>query len=424
MKRVSLFTATVTTTLAGCLAGAVAASAMDLAAMQGAAVNNREVVQRFITNVEQSEQDITLARGRYYPSVDLSYITNTLDEPGMFEDSENSVAEARVSWNLFAGFRDKYNLLTAQQLQEVETFRLQGIEQDLRLVVALSYLGVYDSLANLKVTEDAVRTLERVYRDGENRYDVGLIGKNDLLKFRVDYDNADINMKAAKARLDKSVNSLSREIGIGVTLEDLRFNEFSILPGELDEAQYLQRMLVSRSEILALEGVIAANESQVQASYADYYPNVDLVGSYSRYDDSYFSGAGDVEDEELRASLVLSMNIFRGFTKEAQTSKAKLEKRGNQYDLQELKDTLTNDLHNLFIDYRVSLENVDVARRSIEQAEENLRITQLKYDQGLERESDLLDAIANLSRAQANEVAVVRTVYSNYFQIQRMVAGF
>ena len=420
MKRVSLVTAT----FVGCLAGAVAAQAMDLTAMQNAAVDNRAVVQRFISNVESSEQDVALAKGPYYPSVDLSYVTNTLDEASQFENSENSVAEATVSWNVFSGFRDKYNLLTARQLQEVEEYRLQGIKQDLRLVVALSYLGVYDSLANLKVTEDAVRTLERVYLDGENRYEVGLIGKNDLLKFRVDYDNADINMKAARARLDKSVNSLSREIGVGVTLEDLRFEEFSILPNELDEMEYLQRMLVSRSEILALEGVIAASESQVRASYADYYPSVDLVGSYSRYDDNYFNGAGDEEDDELRASLVLSMNIFRGFTKEAQTSKAKLEKRGNQFELQELQETLTNDLHNLFIDYRVSLENVEVARRSIEQAEENLRITQLKYDEGLERESDLLDAIASLSRAQANEVAVIRTVYSNYFQIQRMVAGF
>jgi outer membrane protein TolC len=72
----------------------------------------------------------------------------------------------------------------------------------------------------------------------------------------------------------------------------------------------------------------------------------------------------------------------------------------------------------------VSLDNVNVANRSIEQAEENLRITQLKYDEGLQRESDLLDAITNLSRAQYNYVAVLRTAFSNNFQITRMVDGF
>lgn len=410
--------------LSGCLCIAGPVQAIDLTTMQETALGNRAVVQRFMTNVEKSVKDIQLAKGGYYPSVDISYVVNALDESSTIEDSENSIVEGQISYNLFSGFRDKYGLATAEQLRDVEQFRLQGTEQDIQLVVALSYLNVYDRKANLKVTEDAYKTLEKVYRDGENRYDVGLIGKNELLKFRVDYDNADINMKAAQAGLDKSVNSLSRQVGAQILLTDLDFAEFTQLPVELNESEYLQTMLSSRSEIKALEGLIDATESQVQVAYSEYYPRVDAVGSYQRYDDSFINGTGDNDEDELRAQLVVSMNLFRGYTKEANTTKTKLEKRGLQYDLKELKDTLANDLQNLFIDYRVSLENVEVAKRSIEQAEENLRITQLKYDEGLQRESDLLDAIASLSRAQANKVAVIRTVFSNYFQIQRMVAGF
>lgn len=410
--------------LAGCLLLGSVAQAADLASMQKMALENRAVVQRYMANVEKSGKDVTIARGGYYPSVDISYTANSLDDSSLTEDSQNSIAAGQISWNLFSGFRDKYSLTSAEQIQEVENYRLQGIRQDIQLDVALSYLYVYDRLANLKVSEDAYKTLKKVYRDGENRFAVGLIGKNELLKFRVDYDNADITMKAAQAGLDKSVNSLARQVGTEITLADLDFAEFGLLPGQLSETDYQQNMLVARSEIQALEGLIAASESQVQVAYSDYYPRVDLVGSYYRYDDDYITGAGDEDEDELRAQLVVSMNLFRGFITEADTGRAKLEKRALQYDLQELKETLSNDLRNLFIDYRVSLANVEVARRSIEQAVENLRITQLKYDEGLQRESDLLDAITNLSRAQANEVAVVRTVFLNYFQIIRMVAGF
>jgi outer membrane protein TolC len=92
--------------------------------------------------------------------------------------------------------------------------------------------------------------------------------------------------------------------------------------------------------------------------------------------------------------------------------------------LDELKNDLVTDLCNLHIDFQVSLENVEVARRSIEQAEENLRITQLKYKEGLQRESDLLDAITSLSRAKYNHVAVMQTAFSNNFQLTRMFDGF
>jgi outer membrane protein len=230
------------------LLGSVAQAA-DLATMQKMAVDNRAVVQRYMTQVEQSEKDVIIARGGYYPSVDISYVATALNESTTFEDSRNSIACGRVSWNLFTGFRDKYTLASAEQAKEVETYRLQGVRQDIQLNVALGYLFVYDRQANLKVAEDAFKTLEQLYRDGENRYNVGLIGKNELLKFRVDYDNAEITGKAAQATLDTSVITVGREVGAAITCGDLNFAEFAALPGELSEQEYQGKMRVTRSEL-------------------------------------------------------------------------------------------------------------------------------------------------------------------------------
>ena len=182
--------------------------AIELGKMQGMALGNRQVIQQYITKLEQSEQDIIRAKGGYYPFVDIGYTGNALDEQSPLEDRLNSVAVALVSWNIFSGFRDKYNVQSAQMLKEVEKYGLQGIRQDIQLNVALAYLAVYERRANRKVAESAFETLGKFYRDGESRFQVGLIGKNELLKFRVDYDNADIDLKAADADLKKSVNVL------------------------------------------------------------------------------------------------------------------------------------------------------------------------------------------------------------------------
>jgi outer membrane protein TolC len=398
--------------------------AMDLEEMQAMALNNRQVIRRHMTILEQSEQDIVQARGGYYPSVDIGYTVNSLHESTLFEDKENSVAAGTVSWNVFAGFRDKYTLLSAKKQREFERYRLQGVKQDIQLNVALAYLGVFERQANRQVAEAAFLTLEKIYRDGESRYRVGLMDKNELLKFRVDYDNADITLKAADADLKKSVNRLSRQVGSEIELTALDFADFKKLPPPMDKGEYTDKMLAERSEIRALEAVIAATSARSEAELGGYYPQVDVVGSYSKYDNDLINGRGLEEDEELRAQLVLSMNLFQGFTTEAKVARAKLEIRSVQYELDELKNDLVTDLSNLHIDFQVSLENVEVARRSIEQAEENLRITQLKYKEGLQRESDLLDAITSLSRAKYNHVAVMQTAFSNNFQLTRMFDGF
>jgi outer membrane protein len=403
---------------------AATAYGLDLTQMQKMALGNREVIQEYVTRLEQSEQDIIRARGGYYPSVDIGYTANSLDEGSLIEESENSVATGRISWNIFSGFRDKYNLQSAEKLKEVEQYKIQGLEQDIQLDVALAYLLVYERLANRKVAESAFETLEKVYQDGENRFQVGLIGKNELLKFRVDYDNADITLKAARAGLEKSINLLSRQVGSSINFDELDFADFSELPARIDREEYTRRMLAERSEIKTLEAVIEATGAKAKSELSGYYPFVDVAGIYRKYDNDYINGSGSVEDDELRAQLVMSMNLFQGFETEATVARSRLEIRAVQYQLDELKNSLLTDLDNLHIDFEVSLENVDVANRSIEEAEENLRITQLKYDEGLQRESDLLDAITNLSRAQYNYVAVIRTLFLNYFSLTRMIGGF
>jgi outer membrane protein TolC len=92
--------------------------------------------------------------------------------------------------------------------------------------------------------------------------------------------------------------------------------------------------------------------------------------------------------------------------------------------LAELRDELKTTLKDILVDYGVSLANVDVAREDITYAEENLRITDLKYKEGVQRQIDLLDAVSNLTRAQSNYVAVVKTVFENYYRVIRMIEGF
>lgn len=400
--------------------------ALGLNEMQEIALSNREVIKRFIVDLEKSEKDIRLARSGYYPSVDLNYELNTLDQESSVEEQTNSTYRGAITWNIFNGFKDRYQVESAGLLKEVEAHQLQGLKQDIQLNVALRYLDVYERRANLVVSEKNYTTLEKIYRDGENRLAVGLIDRNELLQFKVDLDDSELQVEAARAGLEKSITLLSREIGEVLTLTKLGFKEFEAIPVKENLEKNMQLMLLSRSELQALRKLTGASQFQIKTEESGYYPKVDVVGSYRNFGDSSIDTIGDsnADDYELRAQLRVSLNLFQGYFTEESVAKAELEYQGLQYDLKELTDTLKTELQNLHTDFEVSLRNVDVAQVGIEQAEENLRITQLKYDEGLQRESELLDAVTNLSRARFNYVSVVRTVFLNYFSIIRAIEGF
>ncbi|MDJ0622003.1 MAG: TolC family protein [Desulfocapsaceae bacterium] len=411
------------------------AFSLDLEEMQDLALANREIIKRNIVDFEKSERDIALARAGFYPSVDLIYEANATDDSDSrlsfgtggsiaLQSDRDSTFTGAVSWNIFNGFRDKYQLESSQFLSEVEGFQLEGLKQDIQLNVALRYIAVYERRANLDVAKNNFETLQKIYRDAQNRFDVGLIDKNELLTFKVDLDNSDIQLEQAKADLRKSVNLLAREIGAEMQLEQISFSMFDDVPGKKDLDENRLVMLAERSEILALKRLLDANVMQTKAEKSEYYPKVDLVGSYRNFDDDLINGSGDVNSDEFRAQLNVSINLFQGGATRESVARAQLETRGLEYDLQELIDDLETELQNLHIDFEVNLRNIEVALVGIEQAKENLRVTRLKYSEGLQRESELLDAVANLSRAEFNYVAAVRTVFQTHFNIIRTVEAF
>lgn len=390
----------------------------NLVELQQQALENRPAVEGARLNLERRRQNEEIARSAYYPSVDLSFSHTRLDEDSAYEDSSNSTAAAAVTWNLFAGFRDKYILQAAGQLRNAESARLQGVRQDIQLRVAQRYLSIFDRQASLQVAQDSYTTLLKTYQDAENRFAVGLLKKNDLLKFKVDLDNAVITRQKAAAELSKAVHLLQREVGADVELGQLSFDEFQQLPKLAAREDYEEKMLQIRSEIKALEELGQAAAASELAEKASYYPRVDLSSSYRRYDD------GPADDDEFRTQLVVSINLFDGFSKQNRLSRAKLESLAVGHELEELKSDLKTALENLFLMYQVATDNVEVTGNSIKQAEENVRVTKLSYQEGIATESDLLDAIANLSRARYSYVAAKRDVFANYFDIIRAVEGF
>jgi outer membrane protein TolC len=407
-----------------CLLISCTAHAASLTELQQTALDNRKVIDRYQANLEKSGQAVKSARSRYLPSLDVSYAATQLDEASPFEYRENSTASGIVSINLFAGFKDKYTIESAQLLQKAESYRLNSIRQDIMLNVALRYLSIFDKRANLQVTQDFHNTIAKAYEDAKSRFEVGLIQKSDLLKFKVDLDNAVIGLKKAQVEEKKSIRLLQREIGADIQAEQLNFKEFAHLPSLVGQEQYRSDMLDNRSEIKILTELIQAAEAQVKVAYANHYPTVDLSSGYHSTDDSLISNSSGVNEEEFRTSLVLTMNIFDGYDTNAQVNIAKLEAQAIEYDLEELKDDLNSELDNLFLDYGVSVDNVAVAESSIVQAEENLRVNKLSYQEGVTTESDLLDAIANLSRARYNFVTAKSELFSNYFRITREAEKF
>lgn len=366
------------------------------------------------------------AKGNFLPSVDAGYIFTRLDADNLtFNYKQSDVAYGTVAWNVFAGFKDKYDLKATEILKEIDQLALKGLKQDIQFAVAGTFLSVYRDQANLKVAEVSLNLYRERYRDVELKYQVGILKKNDLLKIKVEMANAEQNARRSMAEVNKSLNDLIRKTGVDLSIESLDFLIFDTLPQKSGYSVYEQQILKNRSEIAALKKAKTAAGFRIKASKAAFYPKTDISLQYqSRNYDDYFWGDSHLEDDEIRLEATLSVNLFDGMKKYARINQAKIEKKQIDFDLVELEDDLKTQLKNTLLDLQVAFDNLKVAESSRIEADENLRVTDLAFKQGLNTSTDILDAIFYLSRAQFNVINAYTQVFESYFQLQRLIEGF
>ncbi len=400
------------------------AQSESLIELQERAVENRKVVEKYRANLQKGELDEGIARNAFLPSADISYTANRLEEDTAVENSENSVFTGIIAYNIFSGFKRRYDLKSAELVKKSRDYELESIIQDINYSVAVRYLDIFGKKNSLKVAQDEYKFLKKRHEDAKSRYGVGLIKKNDLLKISVELDDAQQKMKKAEAEFTKSVNRLEIETDSEVDPGRLSFSEFDQIPGVKNFAFYEPRMLEKRSEIKALEMVLHAREFGVRSARSAYYPSVDVSAAYKKYGDNYVMGQGDKSEDEIRFVLSARMNIFDGFRKGDIVEKAHLDVKIVGYDLYELKQSLRTELKNILLDYDVSLKNLKVAKSSISQAEENMRITDISFKEGVETAADVLDAIYYLSRAKYNFINARNQLFLNYYGLMRMTDDF
>ncbi len=417
-------------TLVGMMAvlvsGVTAPGAATLETLQSSAYDNRGLVKQYQADLDISKEQVREARGEFFPSLDLGYTLNRLNhDTAVDENRKNDTFTGGASWNVFAGFKDYYNLKAAETLTHASGFRLDSVRQDISLRVALDYLSVYQAMANLKVSENEVKLYEDRLKQVRLKVKVGVLKKTDLLKIKVEMDNALQNRRRTEADVAASVNLLAFDTGTRVAREELDFSLFDQLPDRGEYPAYEKLLLENRSELNALRRSLMASGMRVAASKASLYPRADLNMSYASHTrDDFFADGFENSDDEVRCQAVISMNLFDGMKKYARTSQARLEQKKIGFEITELEEALKTELKNTLLNLDVAFDNLAVAKAGTAEAKENLRVTDLGFSQGIGTSSDVLDAIFNLSRARFNLINAYKEVFENNFRLKRLVESF
>jgi len=305
---------------------------------------------------------------------------------------------------LFTGFRLFSLKSAAKSNYEASQFEYNGDLNNAALKIQTSFWNYYKAELNDSVIQENLQQIKQHLEDTKNFMANGLATKNDLLKLEVQYSNTEIQKIEADNNLDIARASFNQTIGFPldastqiivnkITAEKYNYN----LNELIDEAK------TKRSEIKSLEKIVNANNKNITAAKSSWLPSVFLVGDYyySKPNQRFLPAVNEFKNT-WDVGIQLNWSLWNWGYTSSQTTIAEQNKIQTETSLAQLKDAIEIEVYQNYLTLNRAFDRVNVAKLGVEQAEENYRITQDKYNTQVASSTDLIDAEASLLQTKIN----------------------
>ncbi len=318
---------------------------------------------------------------------------------------------------LYAGGR----ITNGNKLAKVQTdvMRLQREIKELEVEqkVTENYWQIASVKYNLETLDAAdkqVETAEKIVTDYLN---AGLTTRNDLLKVQLRKQE----LASDRVKLNNAEHLLRLLLAqmIGLAGEDIDINATSLRADDPSSVFISSDIAVAnRRELQLAQKGIEAQELQVKMERGKHMPTVaaGVVGLHSNFGGLSSTVKNYVNTSLTNALVMVSVSVpissWWGGKHAIKREQMRLQQSRNE--MAEAREQLQIDIESAWSNLREAHDQVAIAQKSVEQAQENMRITADQHRAGTIDLNDLLDAETLLRQARSQLSSSLAS-----YQIQR-----
>jgi len=162
----------------------------------------------------------------------------------------------------------------------------------------------------------------------------------------------------------------------------------------------LQRALAARPDFLALEQQVKAAELMKQAAMAERYPTVGISGDYGTL--------GTHPDNPFPTWTVnagLRIPVFEGGKIEADIRQAEAALKQRKAQRDDMRGRIEQDVANAILDVNAAAEQVEVAKTTVNYAEQTLTQSQDRFSAGVTNNIEVIQAQEALANANQQYIS-------------------
>jgi outer membrane protein TolC len=276
--------------------------------------------------------------------------------------------------------------------------------QDVILDTKNAYYQILKTQKLVEVAEQTVVQINAQKEVSENFYKVGMSPLNDLLQSQVRLANAKQALITALNNLEIAKSQFNTVLRRSVTSPVAVVDILDFIPFDKDIQFCLDAARTNRLELQVADLNIDLAQRQVDLSEKDFFPTINLQGNYTRrgeeWDVSGGDGISDAAFWNVQATATWEFwqwgrSLYGRKEKLSRLSQAKISRA-------DTRDKIDLEVKQAFLRIQESEKNILTVEKAIEQAKENLRITEEQYKEQVATQTDVLVAQTLLTETMTN----------------------
>ena len=308
-------------------------------------------------------------------------------------------ARASLTQSVF-NFHDLEKERAASESLKSAQYNYKDARELVVLAVGNAYLLAIASAARIETTDAQVANAQALYNKAVDQQNAGLSPAIDTLRSQVELQTRQQQLIAARNDYAKQKLSLARIIGLPpgqefVLTEKAPYQALTPLPVEV----YLQRAYASRSDYQAAQAQVRSAELSHRSAAAGRYPSLDVNANY-----------GDIGVTPAQSNGTWQVNgglnipIFAGGKVHSDLLEADAQLKQACSQLGDLRGRIDYEVRASLLDLSAAAEQVEVARSSVDLAEQALGQSRDRFAAGVTDNLEVVQAQESVASAHENYI--------------------
>lgn len=312
-------------------------------------------------------------------------------------ESKSIIGNVEISYSLFGGLASVYTYQKLKKQSDLKsTELLMKIEQVL-LNTAKQYYDIAYLQEENKILYELLEVSKERYFRVKIQNEFGNASKLDLLAAEIDLNkdsvtvmNSDYQLKAAKERLNQTLN---RDLSTDYAVES-----YVEINKDLNYSELLELTNQNNSNILFHQYLIEITRKDKKINNTSIFPSVSVSAQYGyNQNESNTSIILDQSNTGLTGFVNLSWDIFDAMARKRIAQNTQIEIESNELKLESIKKEIQKEFNVTYQQYENNIKLIEIETRNNEASERFFQRAKNQFFQGQLSRSDFRLAQVDLS---------------------------